>query len=54
MTWVTAVIETFVGAACLAMGVASWRRATPLFRVVAVVLVVAGAIAVVNAVASLS
>jgi hypothetical protein len=54
MTWVTAAIEALVGAACLAMGVTSWRRATLLFRVVAVVLVVAGATAVVNAVVSVA
>ena len=54
MTWVTAAIEALVGAACLAMGAASWRRATPLFRVVAVVLLLAGATAVVNAVVSVA
>jgi hypothetical protein len=42
-----------VGAACLAMGWAAWRHATPVFRIVAVVLVVAGATAVGNAVLSL-
>jgi hypothetical protein len=54
MTWLTAAVEALVGAACLAMGVASWRRDTPLFRVVAVTLVVAGAIAVINAAASIA
>jgi hypothetical protein len=50
MTWVTAAVEALVGAACLAMGMVSWQRATPLFRVVGVVLLVAGATAVVNAI----
>jgi hypothetical protein len=54
MTWVTAAIEALVGAACLVMGVASWRRATALFRLVGVVLLVAGATAVANAVVSIA
>jgi hypothetical protein len=53
MTWLTAAIEALVGAACLAMGWASWRRGTPAFRVAAAVLTLAGATAVLNAVVSL-
>jgi hypothetical protein len=54
VTWATATIEALVGAACLAMGWASWRRATPLFRGVAVVFAIAGLTAVGNAARSLA
>ena len=52
MTGVTSAIEALVGAACLAMAWASWRRGTPSFRGVAVVLAVAGGVAIANAVVS--
>ena len=53
MTGVTSAIEALVGAACLAMAWVCWRRRTPSFRGVAVVLAVAGAVAISNAVVSL-
>lgn len=53
VTGVTAVIEALVGMACIAMGWACWTRRTALFRGVAVVLTVAGLVAIVNAVVSL-
>ena len=52
MTTVSTVIEALVGAACIAMAWPCWRRATPVFRVVAIVLAIAGATAVGNAVLS--
>ena len=52
MTWLTATVEALVGAACLAMAWPWWRRATPVSRVVAVVLAIAGATAIGNAVLS--
>jgi hypothetical protein len=53
VTTVTAAIEALVGAACLAMGWLCWQRATTVFRSVGVVLAIAGAVAVVNAIVSL-
>lgn len=53
VTGLTAVIEALVGAACLSMAWACWTRGTALFRGVGIVLAVAGAVAVANAVASL-
>lgn len=53
MTWLTAVIELLVGAACIAIAVPCWRQGTPMFRVMGVVLAIAGATAVVNAVVTL-
>ena len=53
VTIVTAAIEALVGTACIAMGWACWTRGTTLFRVVAVVLVVAGLVAIANAIVSL-
>jgi len=53
VTGLTATIEAFVGAACLAMGWACWQRATPIFRTAAMVLAIAGLVAVGNAVLSL-
>ncbi|MEP6759018.1 MAG: hypothetical protein ABJB55_07485 [Actinomycetota bacterium] len=52
MTWATAAIEALVGVACLAMAWPCWKRGTPLFRVVGLVLGVAGSVAIVNAVVS--
>lgn len=53
MTAVTAAIEALVGVACLAMAWACWQRATPVVRMVAAALAVAGVVAVVNAAISL-
>jgi hypothetical protein len=52
VTALTATIEALVGAACLAMGWVCWQHATAVFRAVGVVLAIAGAVAVGNAVAS--
>jgi len=52
VTSVAAAIEALVGAACLAMAWVCWRRATPLFRGVGIVLAVAGLVAIANAVVS--
>ena len=53
MTSVTAVIELLVGAACIAIAVPCWRQGSTTFRVIGVVLGVAGVVAVVNAVVTL-
>ena len=53
MTSVTAVIEFLVGAACIAIAVPCWRQGSTTFRVIGVVLGVAGVVAVVNAVVTL-
>jgi hypothetical protein len=53
VTWVTAVIELLVGAACIAIALPCWRQGSPLFRIIAVVLAVAGITAVINAVVTL-
>ena len=53
MTSVTAVIEFLVGAACIAVAVPCWRQGSTTFRVIGVVLGVAGVVAVVNAVVTL-
>ena len=50
-TTVNAVIETAVGVACVVAAAGIWRR--PGLRVVAVVLAVAGLVAVTHAIASL-
>jgi hypothetical protein len=52
VTGVTAVIEALVGAACLTMAWGCWRRGTVLFRGAAVVLGVAGLVAITNAIVS--
>ena len=53
MTSVTAVIELMVGAACIAIAVPCWRHGSTVFRVMGVVLAVAGITAMVNAVVTL-
>jgi hypothetical protein len=53
VTGLTAAIEGLVGAACLAMAGACWMRGTTLFRGVGVVLAVAGAVAIANAIVPL-
>ena len=53
MTSVTAVIELLVGAACIAIALPCWRQDSTTFRVMSVVLAVAGVTAVVNAVVTL-
>ena len=53
MTTVTAVIELLVGLACAAIAWPCWRQSSTVFRVIGVVLAVAGATAVVNAVVTL-
>jgi putative effector of murein hydrolase len=53
VTTVTAVIELLVGAACIAIAVPCWRQGSTAFRVMSVVLAVAGLTAVVNAVVTL-
>ena len=53
MTTVTAVIELLVGLACAAVAWPCWLQGSTVFRVIGVVLVVAGATAVVNAVVTL-
>jgi hypothetical protein len=52
VTALTATIEALVGVACLAMGWVCWQRTTVVFRAVGVVLAIAGAVAVGNAVSS--
>ncbi len=47
-TTVNAVIETAVGVACLVAAAGTWRR--PGLRIVAVVLAVAGLVAVIHAI----
>jgi hypothetical protein len=54
VTGVTALVEALVGAACLVMAWVCWRHGTPVFRVVGIVIGVAGATAVVNALVSLA
>jgi putative effector of murein hydrolase len=54
VTSVTAVIELLVGAACVAIALPCWRQGSPVFRIIAVVLAVAGVTAVVNAVVTLA
>jgi hypothetical protein len=49
VTWTTAIVEALVGGACLAMAWPCWRRGTPVFRGVGIVLGIAGAVAIVNA-----
>jgi len=53
VTSVTAVIELLVGAACIAIAVPCRRQGSTVFRVMGVVLGVAGVVAVVNAVVTL-
>ena len=53
MTSVTAVIELLVGTACIAIAVPCWRQGSAVFRVMGIVLAVAGITAVVNAVVTL-
>jgi putative effector of murein hydrolase len=53
VTSVTAVIELLVGVACTAIAVPCWRQRPPIFRVIGVVLAIAGLTAVVNAVVTL-
>jgi hypothetical protein len=51
---VTAVIELLVGAACIAIALPCWRQGSAVFRVVGVVLAIAGLTAVMNAVVTLA
>jgi hypothetical protein len=53
VTVLIAVIEFLVGAVCTALALPMWSRGTTLFRVVAVVLVVAGLAAMINAIVTL-
>ena len=53
MTSVTAVIELLVGAACIAIAVPCWRQGSTVFRVMGIVLAIAGITAVGNAVVTL-
>jgi hypothetical protein len=53
VTTVTAVIELLVGLACTAIALPCWRQGSTVFRVIGVVLAVAGMTAVVNAVVTL-
>ena len=53
MTSVTAVIELLVGVACVAIALPCWRQGSTVFRVMGVVLAIAGITAVVNAVVTL-
>jgi hypothetical protein len=53
VTTVTAVIELFVGLACGAIAWPCWRQGSTVFRVIGVVLGLAGTTAVVNAVVTL-
>lgn len=53
MTSVTAVLELLVGAACIAIALPCWRQASTVFRVIGVVLALAGLTAVANAVVTL-
>ena len=53
MTSVTGVIELLVGAACIAIALPCWHQGSTMFRVMGVVLAVAGVTAVVNAVVTL-
>jgi hypothetical protein len=53
VTSVTAVIELLVGAACIAIALPCGRQGSTMFRVMGVVLAVAGVTAVVNAVVTL-
>jgi hypothetical protein len=48
------VVELGVGLGCAAIGVVAWRAGGPWFRVAGGVLLVAGAAAIVHAVASLA
>jgi len=54
VTSVTAVIELLVGAACIAIAMPCWRQGSPAFRIVGVVLAVAGLTAVINAAVTLA
>jgi hypothetical protein len=54
VTTVTAVIELLVGLACLGFAWPSWQRGGGSFRLLAACLVLAGAVAVVNAVVTLA
>jgi hypothetical protein len=54
VTSVTAVIELLVGAACIAIALPCWRQGVPVFRVIGVVLAIAGVTAVINAVVTLA
>jgi putative effector of murein hydrolase len=53
VTSVTAVIELLVGAACIAIAVPCWRQSSAVFRVIGVLLAVAGITAVVSATVTL-
>jgi hypothetical protein len=54
VTTVTAAIELLVGLACLAFALPSWQRGGGSFRLLAVCLALAGAVAIVNAVVTLA
>jgi len=54
VTTITAVIELLVGAACAALAWPSWRRAAAASRVLAACLLVAGGVAIVNAIKTLA
>jgi TRAP-type C4-dicarboxylate transport system permease small subunit len=53
VTGLTTTVEALVGAACIAMGWACWQRATPVFRAAAVMLGIAGVVAIANAATAL-
>ena len=53
MTSATDVIELLVGAACIAIALPCWRQGSTVFRVMGVILAIAGVTAVVNAVVTL-
>jgi hypothetical protein len=54
VTTVTAAIELLVGLACLAFAWPSWQRGGGSFRLLAVCVALAGAVAIVNAVVTLA
>jgi hypothetical protein len=54
VTTVTAVIELLVGLACAAIAWPCWRQGSTVFWVIGVMLAVAGATAIANAVVTLA
>jgi hypothetical protein len=53
VTTITALVELLVGAVCVAIAVPWWRRPDVWFRVLAICLAVAGAVAIANAIFTL-
>jgi hypothetical protein len=53
VTTITALVELLVGAICVAIAVPWWRRPGVWFRVLAICLAVAGAVAIANAIFTL-